>query len=476
MRIRVSVLAVALISRFAFDVAAQSSIPYTGSFEALGLGDSILTNPAAGTWDGTLESKAFVTNAEPSYSNRAPITFPLSSETHTNIVRFETDGLISNSFAASSLQTLWVDTMVQPVLSEEAPVSSAITNSQLSVYFGTNGYVSVFHGVDTNAPATGLIDTNFWSTFSNSGFRITSSGQWVRLTVQMYYNTDFSYAMFKAQVDGTVLSNEFGYSGTDLQTATQPGPWFLCANDTSLEGGLQLNEIALSGSGYLDDLLVTTNAPTFAQSITVIASAGGSVTPSGTLYFVSGASTNFVIQADPYWAISLVDTGAPVAGVQGLVYYDLPWSNIIGDSTLTVNFSEQVASNGVPYKWLVDHNVGTNNYPLMTWDELSVDDPDKDGMFNWQEWVAGTEPTDSNSLLKVLSQVISNGLPVITWLSSTNTLNGAPYRMQSSSNLLDGAGWAVITNIPADVAGTNTLIVTPAPLTTPTFFRVSITN
>jgi hypothetical protein len=405
MKPRISMLVVSLASVFVQQVLAQSSIPFTNSFESLGLGESILTNPAAGSWDGTAESKAIVTNADSVYSSRPSMMFPVPSETHTNILRFETDGTISNSFAANSLLNLWVDTMVQPVLSEETPLSASITNSQLSVCFGTNGYVNIFHGVHTN-PATfrGQLDLKSWSTFSNSAFRITSSQQWVRLTIEMHYDVDFAYAMFKARVDGIVLSNEFGYSGNDLQTATESGPWFLCANDTSLENGLRLNEVALSGSGYLDDLLVSTSEPTF-------------------------------------------------------------------------GFDLLTATNGVPYIWLVANVLGTNVYPQSSegWDLLALGDLDVDGMLAWEEWVAGTDPSNSNSLLKVSSQSISNGLSVISWLSSANTLSNRPYTFQTSSNLFSLSGWSSFTSTPANVTGTKTLIVAP-PSTSPTFYRVTITN
>ena len=399
-------IAFVLVTVTVEQVSAQSTVPFANSYETLSIGETILTNPAAGSWNATAGSSAFVTNADASYSSRPAVLFPLSSETHSNIMRFETDGMISNSFSAGSLLDLYVDTMVQPVLSEELVESDAsITNSQLSVCFGTNGYVNIYHAIHTNAATfKGGIEGRRWSTFSDSSFRITSSGQWVRLTIQLHYDTDYTYAMFRAQVDGTVLSNAYGFSGNDLHTAADGGAWFLCANDASLANGLQLNEVALKGTGYLDDLSVSTNTPVF-------------------------------------------------------------------------GFDALVATNGVPYTWLVAHVLGTNTYPQSTaaWDALALSDFDHDGMGAWAEWVAGTDPSDSNSLLKVTGESISNGFPVITWLSSANTLSNRPYTIQASSNLFNGSGWSSFTSTPANVTGAKTFIIAP-PAINPAFYRVTITN
>jgi hypothetical protein len=93
-------------------------------------------------------------------------------------------------------------------------------------------------------------------------------------------------------------------------------------------------------------------------------------------------------------------------------------------------------------------------------------------MSTLQEWVTGTNPTDSNSFLRILGQTMSGDTPVLSWLSSTGTLNHTPYTFQMSSNLVDEAEWITFQSMSANVQGTNT--VTAPPVVTPSFYRVKV--
>jgi hypothetical protein len=136
-------------------------------------------------------------------------------------------------------------------------------------------------------------------------------------------------------------------------------------------------------------------------------------------------------------------------------------------------FLDTVASNGIPYEWLDANGLGTNDYPLESYDTLASGDWDADGRTTFEEWISGTEPNNSNSLLKIISQTISGSNVSIQWLSSTSTLNGAYYTFDLSTNLL--GIWHGFTNIPATVPGTN-ILSAPAPSLSPAFLRVAVTN
>jgi hypothetical protein len=47
-------------------------------------------------------------------------------------------------------------------------------------------------------------------------------------------------------------------------------------------------------------------------------------------------------------------------------------------------------------------------------------DSDGDGMNNWQEWIAGTDPTNSASVLKMLSPVLTPAAVLVRWSSDPN--------------------------------------------------------
>jgi len=483
-----TVLALALIAASVQKVSAQypnpSPLPFTNSYETVEadtstvVGASVLANPAFGSWAGAEGSVAYVTNVTYTAKANSPLG---ESVTHSNIMVFSTEGgEISNEFVSSTDSMditnfhphIYIDTMIRPVFSEELPMNASVTTSQLSVSFNTNGNICIFHGLaDT---WDGALSSNKWSAFSGEP---VVSGQWVRLTVEMNYNfDDANRAFFRAQINGVMLSNEFGFANVTAGEinhpgTTQPGPWFRAAND----GLVRLAQIALSGTGGLDDLLVSTNAPVVSRlaTINVISSAGGTVTPSGVIYLpTTGGSTNFLIHpASRFWQITSVAKNTNnVVEALGTNDYTLAWSDVSGDNTLSVNFTALVAGNGIPYEWLANHGLDINDHPTSSWEDLSAGDWDGDGLTTYQEWLAGTLPADSNSVLKVLSQIMTNGAPVISWKSGTGGLNGAPYLIQGSSNLLSWTtrDWSYVTT-----PGTNLWYETQTNLTRG-FYRVRV--
>lgn len=98
-------------------------------------------------------------------------------------------------------------------------------------------------------------------------------------------------------------------------------------------------------------------------------------------------------------------------------------------------------SDGVPDSWEIRY-FGTTNSISGAPDA----DPDADGMTNYEEYRAGTEPTNRLSLFAV-SQVLQSAPTnvVLGWSSVT----GKRYRICAASNLLDGFVEMVRTNIAA---------------------------
>jgi hypothetical protein len=74
------------------------------------------------------------------------------------------------------------------------------------------------------------------------------------------------------------------------------------------------------------------------------------------------------------------------------------------------------------------------------------DDGDSDGPVNWQEYVAGTDPTDSNSLFAITqSAAVSTNGYAVSWSS----VAGKSYTLWRTTNLLHGFTTVVASNIPA---------------------------
>jgi len=99
-------------------------------------------------------------------------------------------------------------------------------------------------------------------------------------------------------------------------------------------------------------------------------------------------------------------------------------------------------------------------------------DSDGDGMNNWQEYLAGTNPTNANSVFKITNnQLIPGEQFVLRWLSVSNRI----YDVMRGTNLTAGAsafvalpGATNLTGSPPENAWTDSV----SGASTPTFYRV----
>jgi hypothetical protein len=121
---------------------------------------------------------------------------------------------------------------------------------------------------------------------------------------------------------------------------------------------------------------------------------------------------------------------------------------------------------GTYIPWLV-------SYGLTPADDLT--DYDNDGMYAWQEYVAGTDPTLGSSVFEITEQTILNGSNILRWVSSTLGAN-FPYAVARSSNMVNSAAWEwVATGIARKPDGeTNEWGEALGPV--PFYYRVVATN
>jgi subtilisin family serine protease len=120
-------------------------------------------------------------------------------------------------------------------------------------------------------------------------------------------------------------------------------------------------------------------------------------------------------------------------------------------------------ANGLPDWW-----------ELQYFGHLTGTDPnadlDHDGMSNLAEWIAGTNPTNAASCLRLTLLAASNpSAVVLNWPSVT----GKTYRLERATNLLTGFNSTVRTNIAA-TAPTNTLTDTAILPGNARFYRVGV--
>jgi len=147
---------------------------------------------------------------------------------------------------------------------------------------------------------------------------------------------------------------------------------------------------------------------------------------------------------------------------------DLDGNPRIAGGTVDVGAYEYQGSNlglPIPVPWLIRYNLPTDG---------SADylDTDGDGMNNWQEWIADTDPTKASSSLRVLSPAPvnnSSGL-VVTWQS----VNTRTYYIQRATDLTaQPAFQSLASNIVGQI-GTTSFADTNAPPPGPYYYRVGV--
>jgi hypothetical protein len=108
---------------------------------------------------------------------------------------------------------------------------------------------------------------------------------------------------------------------------------------------------------------------------------------------------------------------------------------ISSNATITVLLDTD--GDGIPDAWEAAHGFATNNLAD------AMLDPDGDGMANWQEYVAGTDPTDSLSYLKIDSWTAAGGT-IISFGSISNKTYTVEYTEALGSGL-----WSKLADVPA---------------------------
>jgi hypothetical protein len=128
----------------------------------------------------------------------------------------------------------------------------------------------------------------------------------------------------------------------------------------------------------------------------------GNISPPGG-YYPAGASASVTAVASNYYAL-----GAWGGDLSGRVN---PTNLVMTtDRAVTARFDAILVTNQVPQWWLAAHGLPTS-------DAGATADTDTDRMRNWEEYHAGTDPTESASVFRVDGVARSAGGAVLRWPS-----------------------------------------------------------
>jgi len=100
----------------------------------------------------------------------------------------------------------------------------------------------------------------------------------------------------------------------------------------------------------------------------------------------------------------------------------------------------------ISYAWLQQFNLPINP-------ATDTADPDGDGVDNYHEWLAGSDPTNSFSFPPLLTLIPYGPNVILTWPT-----NAFGFTLQSTTNLGSPAAWATNSPAPVVIGGQNVII------------------
>jgi hypothetical protein len=173
--------------------------------------------------------------------------------------------------------------------------------------------------------------------------------------------------------------------------------------------------------------------------------------------FVNLANGNLRLQSSS----PCINAGLNAYAPPGLDLDGLP--RIVGGTVDIGAYEFQTPSSLLSYAWL-------QQYGLPTDGSADYADPDGDGLNNWEEWRAGTDPTNPLSVLRLMTPVPDPSGVAVSWQS----VDTRTYFLERSTNLGVAPAFLPLRSNIVGQAGSTTLTDTNAAGVGPVFYRVGV--
>jgi hypothetical protein len=173
--------------------------------------------------------------------------------------------------------------------------------------------------------------------------------------------------------------------------------------------------------------------------------------------FVDYAGGNLRLQSNSPCINAGSNTSAPAG-------FDLDGNPRIAGGTVDIGAYEfQSPRSLISYAWL-------HQYGLPIDGSADQTDADGDGLNNWQEWRAGTNPTDALSVLRFLSLLFSASGLIVSWQS----VSGVNYFLERATELGAQPPFVPLASNIIGLPSTTTFSDTNAVGAGPFFYRVGV--
>ena len=368
-------------------------------------------------------------------------------------------------------------------------------NATLSGFTLTNGYGPAGCGVNcasTNAVVSNCVITgNRASVTVSSSFSIYGGGAIGgtlnnctlisnSISATLYQNSSYSTvavggggAAFCTLNNCTLSGNSASAVSYDPNQAgsyalAQGGGAFYCTLNNCALGGNSVGARPLVGNGNYDDSFLAQGGGTYSCTRNNCISRGNTYWAyqlgnyrafcedgcSPDSLFVDWASGNLRLQSNS----PCINAGNNAYAVGST---DLDGSLRIVGGTVDIGAYEfQAPASTISYAWLQQFNLPINP-------ATDTADPDGDGVDNYHEWLAHSDPTNRFSFPPLLTLIPYGPDVILTWPT-----NAVGFTLQSTTNPASPSAWATNSPAPIVIGGQNVII---NPLTGPQqFYRLSL--
>lgn len=268
----------------------------------------------------------------------------------------------------------------------------------------------------------------------------------------------------------------------------------IVTNDTTLEGAtFPATNVWLTPSiGIIDGdntiRVIGTNldGTVASDGITVSKVGGPSVVITTTNSTVLFETTNYVVEGtanadvvgDMIWSNNLT-------GITGAFARQDSWSTPdiglnVGPNIITVYGTNVVGTEASDSVTITRKAMDDDADGIVDWWEEKFfpgtgcepnEDSDDDGASNFEEYCAGTDPTDPASIFTIVEKGRINGSNYVKYIGGTNAFILVPYRVDATTNIADPVGWWG-TGVQSRAEGTSTWY-TPIPADAAYYYRLA---